>query len=227
MKTPLLIIILTTIGTVYADDLSQRYENAYFLETAKGQTKEALDIYRKIAMTEPNGENRQVIIQSLERMLVLHKRQCERTLQEKVDHFEMHPHVLDRVIETFGKPESYIGHNTVYTEGNIPGNASFSMVYPQGFTIRISTGKIFEFGFEKPIYSARGITIGSPREDVMEAFPPERALTNAVNRVEAGVAYTDSTGSISYKTKDGVRFTICQDKVFSLSIYDTSLLHKP
>ncbi|MDF7798379.1 right-handed parallel beta-helix repeat-containing protein [Pontiellaceae bacterium B1224] len=56
-----------------ASDLSQKYEKAYFLETAKGQTEEALDIYREIAATPATDENRQTIIQSLKRMLAINE----------------------------------------------------------------------------------------------------------------------------------------------------------
>ncbi len=55
-----------------AQDLQQLYEKAYFLETAKGQTDEALVIYRQIAATEVTDDNRKAIIDTLNRMLKIY-----------------------------------------------------------------------------------------------------------------------------------------------------------
>ncbi len=112
MKITLTALILIVAANSFAEDLSLLYEKAYFLETAKGQTEEALEIYEKIVATSAPGENRQTIIQSLERMLVLHKCQRDQTLQSKVDNFEIHPDIVDHVIDTFGKPSTYLCLNT-------------------------------------------------------------------------------------------------------------------
>jgi hypothetical protein len=55
-------------SAAFAEDLSQAYEKAYFLETAKGQTEEALKIYREIAAAEPTDENRAVVVKALQRL---------------------------------------------------------------------------------------------------------------------------------------------------------------
>ena len=56
MKMGMMVGCLLAITQICAaDDLQQRYEKAYYLETAKGQTEEALEIYREIAST-PSGK---------------------------------------------------------------------------------------------------------------------------------------------------------------------------
>lgn len=68
MKTSLAFLMLIIAATAAAQDLTQLYEKAYFLETAKGQTEEALDIYRQIATTKATDENRTVILKALNRL---------------------------------------------------------------------------------------------------------------------------------------------------------------
>ena len=65
-------LLLCICTASFADDLSQLYEKAYFLETAKGQTEEALEIYRGIAATKATDENRTVITKTLKRMLEIY-----------------------------------------------------------------------------------------------------------------------------------------------------------
>ena len=62
------IIVLFTALLCNANNLQQQYEKAYFLETAKGQTEEALKIYRKIAATEATDENRETILLALSKL---------------------------------------------------------------------------------------------------------------------------------------------------------------
>jgi len=225
MKKTIIALLLSVTTSVLADDLTQRYEKAYFLETAKGKPKEAMEIYEQIVATSAVNENRKVIIQSLERMLVLHKCQRDKTFQSKVDNFVMHANIVDRIINVFGEPKLYLGRNTVYTRDHLP-KTGYTMIYPDGFSIAISGGKILELRFEKPNFSIGGITIGSKLEDVLTVFPTEKPVATGVNRCEPGVIYKDQTGSISYKSNYGVRFTIIRDKVYSLNIYNTDLLKK-
>uniref|UniRef100_UPI0035644A2B NosD domain-containing protein n=1 Tax=Pontiella sp. TaxID=2837462 RepID=UPI0035644A2B len=67
-----LLAMLFLNAASFADNLSQAYEKAYFLETAKGQTEEALEIYRQIAATDATDENRTVITKTLKRMLEIY-----------------------------------------------------------------------------------------------------------------------------------------------------------
>jgi len=70
MKTGTMIIaILAAANLCVANELQQQYEKAYFLETAKGQTEEAIAIYKAIAEAEPRDENKTTIKQSLLRLL--------------------------------------------------------------------------------------------------------------------------------------------------------------
>ncbi|RKX37241.1 MAG: hypothetical protein DRP64_17510 [Verrucomicrobia bacterium] len=72
MKCCVLILALILAVASLGDDLSQLYEKAYFLETAKGQTEEALTIYREIAATEATAENKVTIRKTLTRMQLLY-----------------------------------------------------------------------------------------------------------------------------------------------------------
>lgn len=55
--------------TTVAEELDQLYEKAYFLETAKGQTKEAFETYRKIIATKATYGTSPIIVKALEQML--------------------------------------------------------------------------------------------------------------------------------------------------------------
>ena len=68
MKNAITSLILLAATASFADDLSQLYEKAYFLETAKGQTEEAVKIYRQIASVEPTVEEKEVAIRALKRL---------------------------------------------------------------------------------------------------------------------------------------------------------------
>jgi hypothetical protein len=72
MNIRLILPLLLITSIAFADDLSQLYEKAYFLETAKGQTEEALTIYRQIAATEATDENHAVVTKTLKRMLAIY-----------------------------------------------------------------------------------------------------------------------------------------------------------
>ena len=68
MEKTLIVLFTLAASMAFANDLSQAYEKAYFLETAKGQTEEALEIYRKIAAIPATDENRESILLALSRL---------------------------------------------------------------------------------------------------------------------------------------------------------------
>jgi hypothetical protein len=70
-----------------AEDLAQLYEKAYFLETAKGQTEAALEIYREIAAMETTGENYETVSKTLTRMLNIYStlNRSESTRQDRLE----------------------------------------------------------------------------------------------------------------------------------------------
>lgn len=69
MKYSTLLFILFACNLpALANNLQQRYERAYFLETAKGQTEQAMEIYREIAATEPTDTNRETVLLALEKL---------------------------------------------------------------------------------------------------------------------------------------------------------------
>lgn len=79
---PLLTVLsLSTVG--FAQDLMQQYEKAYYLETAKGQVKQAAALYQQIAEADASGTNEEAIRKSLLRLLEIGtKRQHEATIKD-------------------------------------------------------------------------------------------------------------------------------------------------
>jgi len=68
MKKTIIALLLSVTSFAFAEDLAQLYEKAYFLETAKGQTEEAMALYKQIAVKEVTDENRETVIQALNRL---------------------------------------------------------------------------------------------------------------------------------------------------------------
>lgn len=192
MKTVVISLLLAiATNTLADDDLSQLYEKAYFLETAKGQTEEALEIYKQIVSSDATDENRSIIIQSLERMLELHKRSRNKTLQDKVDNFDLSPSIEDHVIAMFGNPEAYLGSSKTYSKTNLP--SMFSMSYPGDFSVAIMSERIHELRFRQPNYAIDGIRVGTPLEEVLAKYPPKKIVAKnepkAAMQTEKGTLY--------------------------------------
>lgn len=223
MNRIIIALILTLAASTFASDLSQLYEKAYYLETAKGQTEEALEIYKQIIASDATDEMQPIIIQSLERMLVLHKRSRNKTLQEKVDDFKISVAIEDRVIAAFGNPESYLGSNKIYSKTNLP--SMFIMSYPDDFSVAIMSGRIHELRFRQPNYAYDGVRVGTSLEDVIAQYPPKEIVTvnqsNAAKRVEKGTLYKNFSieGTASYDIGTGIRLFFTQEKVARLSLY--------
>lgn len=207
-------------GAAWAGELQQKFEEAYYLETAKAQTQEALAIYSQIVQSEVTDETRPVIIQSLERMLVLHKRQRDQTFQAKMANFDWYPDNRSRIVDVFGEPESYLWINKVYTKETLPG--AYSMQYPNGLAVSMMSGKISNFSLKNPTYTFKGLTVGCDLEDVLAVFPPVRIADGErkVHSGETGVLYknyTDTEGAHTYRTPEGVRFHFAKDKLYSIT----------
>ncbi|WP_372806057.1 hypothetical protein, partial [Pontiella sp.] len=70
MKTgTMLIAILALVQVCAANELLQQYEKAYYLETAKGNEREAAAVYQTIADAEATDANKEAIQKSLLRLL--------------------------------------------------------------------------------------------------------------------------------------------------------------
>ena len=222
---PLLFLVISLCSATLADNLSPLYEKAYFLETAKGQPGEALALYSRIISTEATPENRAVIIQALERSLILRRREQNNTLQQKVDGFAIRTDEVQRIIATFGEPEGYVNFNRIYTATNLP--SMFTMSYPDGFSINIMSGKIHELRFRQPNYRFNGITVGTPLEKVLELYPPkktvEQNLLGSGSPKDPDVFYRNvygTEGTHAYKLSCGLRLFFVQDKVYSIALFD-------
>ncbi len=89
MKMGMVVVCLLAIAQVCAaDDLQQRYEKAYYLETAKGQPTKAAEIYNSIIDEEVTDQNRETIKKSLLQLLHIATKQKQtetiRECQEKL-----------------------------------------------------------------------------------------------------------------------------------------------
>ncbi|WP_372846139.1 hypothetical protein [Pontiella sp.] len=196
------------------ESIEQIFERGRFLETAKGQTEEALGIYRRIAAAEPTSKNRTQILQALEKVEEHHLNALreESTFTEKMDRFTIPPD--DRhIIDIFGAPES---NEPASIRGRI-------LTYPAGYTIRTGTTGI-SITFKKPVYQINDIGVGSTEEELTTAFPPKARRTRTMkgkNRIEWGVLYdlTDAPNSKWYFLNEATSFCIEDGKVSSIGIY--------
>ncbi len=223
MKKLLVTLLLIAISAS-AQDLQQLYEKAYFIETAKGQTEEAIQLYNRIVTAAEAEEQLQPVIQSLERLLVLRRRQSSRTVQQKVESFNFRPLLLrDHIINTFGIPERYAAGNREYEADELP-ETGYTMYYPEGFSVQVSGTALHNISFDKPVYSVKGLTIGSDEEEVLRTFPPEKTMdyySRAGNWDELGTLYTNMVKTSDYKnyiTTNGIGFFLTNGKVFKMSI---------
>ena len=84
MRTGIMFIaVLAAANLCAANELQQQYEKAYYLETAKGQARQAAAIYQEIADAAPTGEHKPAIKQSLLRLLhIATVRKHEPTIQD-------------------------------------------------------------------------------------------------------------------------------------------------
>ncbi len=94
MKTGTLLIAgMLMTNLCAANELQQQYEKAYYLETAKGQVKQAAAIYKTLSEAEPTDGNKGAIKQSLLRLLHIgtvkkHEatiKECHEKLLQKTD----------------------------------------------------------------------------------------------------------------------------------------------
>jgi len=91
--TLILAVALVAASLCRGNELQQKYEKAYFLETAKGQIKEAAAMYATLSDAEPTEENKGAIKKSLLRLLHIatvrkHEatiKQCHEKLLTKTD----------------------------------------------------------------------------------------------------------------------------------------------
>ncbi len=217
------ILILTSLicalNANAQEDLGQLYEKAYFLETAKGQPEEALILYNQVINSEATEDNRQVIIQSLERMVQLHKCAANKTLQDKMDNFDANPSILEHIIGTFGEPSSYVYDNRVYAKDDLP--STYTMSYPGNFFIEVSFNQITTLSFEEPNYCINDIKVGSSLKDVVAAYPPKETIISDSPTLEPGILYLNKgdSGHGLYTPVKGVTLIIGKDAVHRIQIH--------
>ncbi|MCF7817739.1 MAG: hypothetical protein K9M54_07640 [Kiritimatiellales bacterium] len=229
MKKHVITWLLIISAPVFAGELAQLYEKAYFLETAKGQPDAALEIYRQIAASKATDETRGTILKSMERMQVLYRGQSQGSLQEKVNGFNMEAGKINEVLGTFGEPEGYFFGQKELKKNNLPDY--YAMTYPDGFSIWMHGDKIEEFRFEdKPLYTIGGITTGIPLGQVMDIMgKPKRTVAGRECTFEENVLYRNSNGwpdGHAYYSAKGLRLFFMHDKLIALYVTDNTILAK-
>jgi len=227
LKKPLIVTILLIAGSVLADDLSQSYEKAYFLETAKGQKEEALEIYRKIAAEKPTEDNKETIRRALERMQVLYGNHKPSPLQGLVDNFDMSKGTLNKIVRIFGEPDGYYLGKEKLKKNSLPDY--FCMKYKDGFQVWMEHGMIKEFRFEdEPLYTIAGITTGTSLERVLSILGrPRKIIENRECGYEERILYKNNKGrprGHAYYADKGLRMFFMGDKVCALYVTDNTIL---
>ncbi|RKX43082.1 MAG: hypothetical protein DRP64_08730, partial [Verrucomicrobia bacterium] len=103
--------------TTVAEELDQLYEKAYFLETAKGQTKEAFETYRKIIATKATYGTSPIIVKALEQMLDYYSDPIHNPLKRNVQIAKTY---LEFCRETKDSPGIYALHDALTYQKNVP-----------------------------------------------------------------------------------------------------------
>jgi hypothetical protein len=227
MKKTLIAVLLSAAASAFAATIEELYEKAYFLETARGQTEPALEIYRKIAATKPTDETREVTLKALDRLQTSYRTQCARTFRQVVDDFDMKNGDIDDLVEAFGEPERYIFKNEVYTKDNLP--MYYAMVYNKDFCVWMKGKQAVEFRFEgSPVYEIGGISIGTRLSEVLDILgSPSETLDGEECTYAEGILYKNSPGrpkTHAYYSAKGLRLFFLNNRVCALYVTDNRIL---
>ena len=114
----------------------------------------------------------------------------QKSINKKVAQLDINNATPEDVIRIFGKPLSYRREGQTFKEDNLPD--SYTMVYPEGFGIRILDGHIEELQFQKPGYVFRdSITVGSTLEEVLKVLGSlTKTIESEKYRLVRGILYT-------------------------------------
>jgi len=126
----------------------------------------------------------------------------QKSINKKVAQLDINNATPEDVIRIFGKPLSYQRGRQTFKEDNLP--ESYTMVYPEGFGIRILDGHIEELRFQKPGYVFRdSITVGSTLKEVLKVLGSlTKTIESEKYRLERGILYTAQGDKI--EPMDGV-----------------------
>jgi hypothetical protein len=209
----------------FADDLPRLYEKAYFLETAKGQTDEALGIYQRIIQLEPTEDNREQLAKAANRLIEVHEAQRDRSFAAKIENFDMTPRFHDQITGTFGKPEAIFGTESTFNESDLPN--AYTMRYPNGFWIVVKDDQVEEYRFNQPHIDLFTVTVGSsfhsltnlykPRASIETETPPEIMTKDTLYRIGA-------SGRCIYSITKDEYFDIVDGKVRMIVLRENNYL---
>ena len=131
---------------------------------------------------------------------------------------------LDDVIRIFGEPAEYLWGDKTFTKDNLPG--TYLAVYPNGFGVLMSRGKVSELRFEGPDtgYVFRDkIRAGTSLDEVLKVLGQPNMIVEGRKMppsVKDGVLYKDIDGKKGYcyysRRDQGIRFFFLNYKVSAL-----------
>ncbi|WP_372846140.1 hypothetical protein [Pontiella sp.] len=222
-----LLAMLFLNAASFADNLRQAYEKAYFLETAKGQTKEALEIYREILQQEPTEENREQLCQAANRLVEYHRAQQDSSFAAKLKRFNMHPRFYDHITRTFGEPET--AHNDKGPVDLADPPDAYTLRYPNGFHISVKDNEISEYRFTQPHVYLLDITVGSDFHSLTNRFKPRDVVdvTEAPEKMKFDTLYHfGDSGRLIYTVSKNEYFELENGKATAIVLKDTWVLKK-
>ncbi len=173
------IAILFTAQVCIANELQQQYEKAYFLETSKGQTKQAIAIYKTISEKEPNKENEVAIKQSLLRLLhiaTIHKsestiKECHEKLLQKTDT------TIQKLVDA-AKPDStiYIPEGLYSEPVSIDKNLTLKGANRATCIIEVTADQPLVYAAPKSKVTIESLTLKNQLETSQKTDPPGYTL---------------------------------------------------
>ncbi len=146
-----------------------------------------------------------------------------KTIQAKVDGFNIDKTTFDDVVKTFGEPVQYVWGNETYARGKLP--ERFILRYPAGFAVFMSKGNVVELRFEaQPAYVWRSkLHVGSTLKEVLDVLgEPKRTVKDEKCTFEDRVLYLnmdDEKGHDYYAdAQQHIRMFFVEDRVIALYV---------
>lgn len=144
-------------------------------------------------------------------------------INRKISRLNVGKSTLRDVIRIFGEPMRYLWGNKTFTKNSLP--ETYVAMYPNGFSVLISNGRVNEFRHEGPDgYSFLGkLQVGASAQEVAGIVGmPKMMVQGKPNEYADGVFYRDIDGKKGlcyYGRKDkGVRFFFENNRVSAIYV---------
>ncbi len=122
--------------------------------------------------------------------------QFHQNFSKNIERFNIDTATVKDVIKTFGEPTEYIWHNQTFDKKNLP--TRYVIIYPDGFHVLMSKGKVVELRHEGPGtgYAFLGkLRVGASLDEVIEVLgEPEETVVSEKNWFRDAVLYKDIEG---------------------------------